>query len=312
MTESVLRHEIAQEQGYVTMLYEVLDRARDRATAELKRVHGGATTGTDQAATERDSFAKTYAGRAEQLMTVERGLCFGRIDAKDRSRRSTSAVSGFSTTTTIRYSSIGERRWRNPSIGRRRSDPIGVFRRRHIRLSGRTVVAVDDDILDLAAVDDQDREELDRRGRAVRLAVGRPHRPDVGDRRHHPGGAGRDHPLGAARSPGGPGWPRHRQDRRRVAPRRVPALHPPRPARPARGAGGRPERDLPALHRAGAALARRDRGGAVHHRRVAPRGGRDRGRIPEAQPDQGQPPDGRGHRPRRPAPRARGQLRSTA
>ncbi|MDQ1556462.1 MAG: hypothetical protein QOI02_1464, partial [Actinomycetota bacterium] len=83
MTESVLRHEIAKEQGYVSMLYEVLDRARDRATAELLRVHGGPTTGTDQAATERDSFARTYAGRSDQLMTVERWLCFGRIDVKD-------------------------------------------------------------------------------------------------------------------------------------------------------------------------------------------------------------------------------------
>ena len=64
MTESVLKHEIAQEQGYVTMLYEVLDRARDRATADLRRVHGGPTTGTDQAATERDSFpGSTRAGR---------------------------------------------------------------------------------------------------------------------------------------------------------------------------------------------------------------------------------------------------------
>ena len=41
MTESVLKHEIAQEQGYVTMLYEVLDRARDRAAADLLRVTAG-------------------------------------------------------------------------------------------------------------------------------------------------------------------------------------------------------------------------------------------------------------------------------
>ena len=50
MTESLLRHEIGQEQGYVTMLYDVLDRARERANAELQRVHAGPTTGTDQAA----------------------------------------------------------------------------------------------------------------------------------------------------------------------------------------------------------------------------------------------------------------------
>ena len=31
MTETVLKHEIDREQGYVTMLYEVLDAARARA-----------------------------------------------------------------------------------------------------------------------------------------------------------------------------------------------------------------------------------------------------------------------------------------
>lgn len=35
-----------------------------------------------------------------------------------------------------------------------------MFRRRHIRLTGRVVVAVDDDILDLAALDDHDHESL--------------------------------------------------------------------------------------------------------------------------------------------------------
>jgi DNA helicase IV len=40
------------------------------------------------------------------------------------------------------------------------ADPLGVFRRRHIRLAGRTVVSVDDDILDLAALGDDDRESL--------------------------------------------------------------------------------------------------------------------------------------------------------
>src|SRR5687768_3028785 len=83
MTASVLRHEIAQEQSSVSRLYEALDRARARANAELQRVHGGPTTGTEQAASERDSFARTYVGRTKQLMTVERGLCFGRIDTVD-------------------------------------------------------------------------------------------------------------------------------------------------------------------------------------------------------------------------------------
>ena len=37
---------------------------------------------------------------------------------------------------------------------------MGVFRRRHIRLTGRTVIAVDDDVLDLAALADQDHPGL--------------------------------------------------------------------------------------------------------------------------------------------------------
>ena len=159
MTESVLRHEIAQEQGYVTMLYEVLDRARDRATTELRRVHGGPTTGTDQAATERDSFARTYAGRSDQLMTVERGLCFGRIDTVDGATFYIGRIGLFDDDHDPLLID-----WRapvaQPFYRATAADPIGVFRRRHIRLTGRTVAAVDDDILDLAALDDHDHENL--------------------------------------------------------------------------------------------------------------------------------------------------------
>ena len=159
MTESVLRHEIAQEQGYVTMLYEVLDRARDRATAELLRVHGGPTTGTDQAATERDSFARTYAGRSDQLMTVERGLCFGRIDTKDAATFYIGRIGLFDDDHDPLLID-----WRapvaQPFYRATTADPNGVFRRRHIRLAGRTVVAVDDDILDLDALDDHDQRSL--------------------------------------------------------------------------------------------------------------------------------------------------------
>jgi DNA helicase IV len=159
MTESVLRHEIAQEQGYVTMLYEVLDRARARATADLQRVHVGPTTGTDQAATERDSFARTYAGRSDQLMTVERGLCFGRIDTVDEATFYIGRIGLFNDDHDPLLID-----WRapvaQPFYRATMADPIGVFRRRHIRLNGRTVVAVDDDILDLAALDDHDRGSL--------------------------------------------------------------------------------------------------------------------------------------------------------
>ncbi len=67
------------------------------------------------------------------------------------------------------------------------------------------------------------------------------------------------------------GRPRDRQDRGRPAPRGVPALCASRPAQPPGRAGGRAERQLPALHRRRAAGARRDRRAADHDRGAAPR-----------------------------------------
>src|SRR5215207_1504190 len=86
MTDAVLKHEIAEEQRYVTMLYDRLDVLRERAAADLRRVHGEETTGTNQALTERESMSVLYSRRHAQFSSVERGLCFGRVDNVDESR----------------------------------------------------------------------------------------------------------------------------------------------------------------------------------------------------------------------------------
>ena len=102
---------------------------------------------------------------------------------------------------------------------------------------------------------------------AARRSGDAPHRPAGRHRRHDPGRAGRDHPLAAGRRPRGPGWPWDGQDGGRPAPRRLPALHLPLPARGPGSPGGRAEPGVPPLHRAGAAVARRGRGGARRARR---------------------------------------------
>ncbi len=109
------------------------------------------------------------------------------------------------------------------------------------------------------------------RGRPAGRGAGTTHRADGRHRRHHPVRAGPDHPRRPGRDHGRAGRPRHRQDRRGPAPCRVPALQPPRPTRAARRADHRTQPDVPRLHQPGAALARRERGGAVHHRRPLPR-----------------------------------------
>ena len=95
--------------------------------------------------------------------------------------------------------------------------------------------------------------------------------------------------------------PRHRQDRRRAAPRGVPALHRPPPLRVRRRAGRRPQRRVHALHRAGAALPRRDRRRAALARRGRRRRARDPPRRAGGRRDQGLGPDGRSSRARRAA-----------
>ena len=86
----------------------------------------------------------------------------------------------------------------------------------------------------------------------------------------------------AGRRAGGAGWPGHRQDGRRAAPGRLPALHPPRPAGPHRGAGGRARQPVPGLHRAGPAQPRRDRRGAGDRRPAATRASTPRRHEPAA------------------------------
>ena len=103
-----------------------------------------------------------------------------------------------------------------------------------------------------------------------------------------------------------PGRTRHRQDRGRAAPGRLPAVRLPRPARPLGRAGGRAERQLLVLHRRRAAGAGRDRRHPGHRASLVSR--RHRGGDPRPGPgaggvDQGRRPDGRGAAPRGVGPR---------
>src|SRR6266700_2557132 len=69
------------EQKYVTMLYRLLDQARERAEGELTSVLArGEAGGSRQARLERDVSAAENERRLAQLNLTENGLCFGRVD----------------------------------------------------------------------------------------------------------------------------------------------------------------------------------------------------------------------------------------
>ncbi len=167
-TDSKMRsskaEELAHEQAYVTVLYERLDALRAATAQRLAAVRLGETTETDQALSERDSLADEYQDRGAELETAERNLCFGRLDFDDGDRL---YIGRLALRSAERELLLAD--WRAPaSEAFYRATPVeryGVTRRRHLRTVGRRVVALDDDVLDLDAV-----EETHLTGEAALLA----------------------------------------------------------------------------------------------------------------------------------------------
>jgi DNA helicase IV len=168
-TESALSESIRKEQGYVSMLYVLLDAARARSEGALREVHGrGAEGGTFAARMEREVSAYEQARRLSQLNGVDRGLCFGRMD--DTGDR------------TFYIGRIGLHDdeyepvlidWRAPAArpfyAATPNDPAGLLRRRHLYTRGRTVVGLDDEVFDLDRMSEDDRRGLV--GEAMLLAT---------------------------------------------------------------------------------------------------------------------------------------------
>ncbi len=162
---------VAAEQPYLTMLYGRLD-ARRKETAELlARVLRDETTGTPQAVSERDAAAAMYSEQLATLSAVEEGLCFGRLDVEPdavlpggTTEAADPGSPGFDQPVAYigRLGLLDEEHdyepllidWRapvaRPYYTATAANPDGVRRRRHLRTRSRRVLAVDDEILDLA------------------------------------------------------------------------------------------------------------------------------------------------------------------
>jgi DNA helicase IV len=142
--------DLAEEQGYVTMLYGRLDSLREQATgrlAGLLRESGG----TPQARSQRDATIGMYANRVAQYDAVENGLCFGRLDFHDGEHRHIGRIGIFDYESGDYEPLLLD--WRAPAARpfylATAASPDGVVRRRHIRTRRRAVVGLDDEVLDL-------------------------------------------------------------------------------------------------------------------------------------------------------------------
>jgi len=152
--------ELDAEQQYVSMLYATLDERRAEASWRLRDVLRNPTAGTPQARTERDVAANLYTDRLATLSSVEQGLCFGRLDLAEGADPD-GAVRRYIGRLGLLDEANGYEPllvdWRAP-IARSfytatAASPDGVRRRRHIRSRSRTVLGLDDEVLDLDAAE---------------------------------------------------------------------------------------------------------------------------------------------------------------
>jgi DNA helicase IV len=156
--------DVAAEQDYLTLLYQHLDLRRRYTAQRLAEVLRAPTTGTPQALSERDAAAAMYSEQLATLDGVEQGLCFGRLDLHLPEEDSEDDTDGDLRRYVGRLGILDEDRgyhpllidWRAPAARpfytATAARPEGVRRRRHIRTRSRTVLAVDDEVLDLDGV----------------------------------------------------------------------------------------------------------------------------------------------------------------
>ncbi|NUR90794.1 MAG: AAA family ATPase, partial [Nonomuraea sp.] len=117
---------------------------------------------------ERDTFAEMYAQRLARLWAVERGLAFGRLDHVEEGRLYIGKL-GLTDDEQNRLLIDWRAPVAQPFYRATPAAPMGVTRRRHLQVKGRTVVGVDDDLLDLDSLTDDDRATLN--GEAALLAA---------------------------------------------------------------------------------------------------------------------------------------------
>jgi len=161
MTEA---SEIRTEQAKLDELYARLDQLREETTARLGTVRISEVGGNHQHRTERDAFATLYEDQLIRLDGAEEGLCFGRLDLVDEDEPT--YIGRIGLTDADRQQMLID--WRAPAAERfyqsTAANPEGVARRRHLVTGNRLVTGIEDDVLDIDALDDAQRSNLQGEG----------------------------------------------------------------------------------------------------------------------------------------------------
>ena len=145
-------NELTGEQRVVDGLYARLDELRAQSRRRLAAVRRAGPSGSPQNRSERDAFATLYEDRVAQLEAVEDRLAFGRLDLRDGDRRYIGRIGLTDEDQTPMLTD-----WRAPAAQAfyraTSAHPDGVARRRHLVTAGRRVTGLEDDVLDLDALE---------------------------------------------------------------------------------------------------------------------------------------------------------------
>lgn len=164
----VREREIAAEQEVVDLAYGELDRRLAEAKRFLAATQARGGGGTHQSRGERDAYAAHYANLISSLEGVEDRLIFGRMDsgadaAAEQGPARSDPVAGSGRRHYVGRTGLQDAQhrevvldWRAP-LARAfyqatASDPMGIVRRRHIQTRARTVLGVEDELIDVSGL----------------------------------------------------------------------------------------------------------------------------------------------------------------
>ncbi|GGB97216.1 HelD family protein [Cellulomonas carbonis] len=161
--------QVREEQAAVDLRYARLDLLREQTRARLARTRRVGPSGSPQNRSERDAFATLYENRLAQLEGVEQRLCFGRLDLVEGTTR---YIGRIGLTDEDHTSLLTD--WRAPAAQAfyraTSAHPDGVVRRRQLVTRGRTVTALEDEVLDLDAWSQEDGRTSEVAGTGALLA----------------------------------------------------------------------------------------------------------------------------------------------
>ncbi len=155
--------ELAYEQRYVDGLYARLDALRQRTADALGVVRRTPPSGSPQNRSERDAYVHLHENRLMQLRSVEDRLVFGRLDLTGGRRHYVGRL-GIADDDHVQLLVDWRAPVAQPFYAATAAAPGDVVRRRHLVTRGRTVTGVEDDVLDLDALDSTARSRLNGEG----------------------------------------------------------------------------------------------------------------------------------------------------